>query len=241
MNKSLIALVLTAVLAGCSSGSGSEPAQPQFDGDYGFENIDPGFGNGDSDSDVDNGFDNIDPGYGKDDSKNIADTIEQADLGFVYIPDIGDVPFFNKDTGEAHISAVKQRSDDHETLYSIYLDDKRVGEIIIRDNYVTVSSGDKMISGQKDSITYSDDDYTFWTVRGTNGNVVGDFKRLDDGVWVFREEMARETFVVKYHDGQWNFIPVADIKNKVKENLPSQAQATKVRAKMQVNKLRTLK
>ncbi|MCZ8499935.1 hypothetical protein O9929_27035 [Vibrio lentus] len=26
---------------------------------------------------------------------------------------------------------------------------KRVGEIIIRDNYVTVSSGDKMISGQK--------------------------------------------------------------------------------------------
>ncbi|MCW1890345.1 hypothetical protein OK016_18120 [Vibrio chagasii] len=38
--------------------------------------------NGDSDSDVDNGFDNIDPGYGKGDSKNIADIIEQADLGF---------------------------------------------------------------------------------------------------------------------------------------------------------------
>ncbi|MCZ8499934.1 hypothetical protein O9929_27030 [Vibrio lentus] len=37
---------------------------------------------------------------------------------------------------------------------------------------------------------------------------------------VFREEMARGAFVVKYHDGQWNFIPVADIKNKVKENLP---------------------
>ncbi|CDT58463.1 lipoprotein [Vibrio coralliirubri] len=238
MNKSLIALVLTTVLAGCSSGGGSEPAQPQFDGDYGFENIDPGFVQKDNDG----GYENpeSDPGYGAD-APTLKDKIAQADLGFVYIPDLGDVPFFNKDTGEAHISAVKQRSDDHETLYSIYVDDKRVGEIIIRDNYVTVSSGDKMISGQKDSITYADDDYTFWTVRDTNGNLVGDFKRLDDGVWVFREEMNRETFVVKYHDGQWNFIPVADIKNKIKDNLPSQAQATKVRAKMQVNKLRTLK
>ncbi|MCC4817170.1 hypothetical protein BCU85_15965 [Vibrio lentus] len=238
MNKSLIALVLTAVLAGCSSGGTSEPAQPQFDGDYGFENIDPGFGLDDTDND--GGYENPDPGYGHD-APTLKDKIAEADLGFVHVPELGDIPFFNRDDSDAHISSVKERSDDHETLYSIYVDDKRVGEILIRDNYVTVSSGDKMISGKKDSVTYADDDYTFWTVRGTNGNVVGDFKRLDEGVWVFREEIARETFVVKYHDGQWNFIPVADIKNKVKDNLPSQAQATKVRAKMQVNKLRTLK
>ncbi|CDT64189.1 Hypothetical protein VCR15J2_470197 [Vibrio coralliirubri] len=239
MNKSLIALVLTAVLAGCSSGGGSEPAQPQFDGDYGFENIDPGFGNGDPSFDGDNGYDNADPTYGN--PKSIADRIDEADLGFVHIPELGDIPFFNRDDSDAHVSAVREQVSNEHTLYSIYVDGKRVGEIIIRDNYVTVSSGDKMISGQKDSITYADDDYTFWTVRDTNGNVVGDFKRLDDGVWVFREEIDRQTFVVKYHDGQWNFIPVADIKNKVKDNLPSQAQATKVRAKMQVNKLRTLK
>ena len=240
MNKSLIALVLTAVLAGCSSGGTSEPAQPQFDGDYGFENIDPGFGLDDTDND--GGYENPDPSYGND-APTLKDKVAQADLGFVYIPELGDIPFFNRDDSDAHISSVKERSDDHETLYSIYVDDKRVGEILIRDNYVTVSSGDKVISGKKDSVTYADDDYTFWTVRGTNGNVLGDFKRVDDGVWVFREEMARETFVVKYHDGQWNFIPVADIKNKVKDNLPSQAQAqaTKVRTKMQVNKLRTLK
>ncbi|WP_059019663.1 membrane lipoprotein lipid attachment site-containing protein [Vibrio coralliirubri] len=236
MNKSLIALVLTAVLAGCSSGGGSEPAQPQFDGDYGFENIDPGFGLDDSDND--GGYENPDPNYGND-APTLKDKVAQADLGFVYIPGLGDVPFFNKDTGEAHISAVKQRSDDHETLYSIYVDDKNVGEIIVREDYVTIRSGDKMISGEQKS--YLDTEHTFWTVRDTNGNVVGDFKRLDDGVWVFREEIDRQTFVVKYHDGQWNFIPVADIKNKVKDNLPSQAQATKVRAKMQVNKLRTLK
>ncbi|WP_086775513.1 membrane lipoprotein lipid attachment site-containing protein [Vibrio coralliirubri] len=236
MNKSLIALVLTAVLAGCSSGGGSEPAQPQFDGDYGFENIDPGFGLDDSDND--GGYENPDPNYGND-APTLKDKVAQADLGFVYIPDLGDVPFFNKDTGEAHISAVKQRSDDHETLYSIYVDDKTVGEIIVREDYVEISSGDKMISGEQKS--YLDTEHTFWTVRDTNDNVVGDFKRLDDGVWVFREEIERQTFVVKYHDGQWNFIPVADIKNKVKDNLPSQAQATKVRAKMQVNKLRTLK
>ncbi|CDT85827.1 lipoprotein [Vibrio coralliirubri] len=238
MNKSLIALVLTTVLAGCSSGGGSEPAQPQFDGDYGFENIDPGFGLDDSDNDGD--YENPDPNYGND-APTLKDKIAQADLGFVHIPELGDIPFFNRDDSDAHVSAVREQVSDEHTLYSIYVDDKRVGEIIIRDNYVTVSSGDKMISGQKDSITYADDDYTFWTVRDTNDNVVGDFKRLDDGVWVFREEMNRETFVVKYHDGQWNFIPVADIKNKVKDNLPSQAQATKMRAKMQVNKLRTMK
>ncbi|WP_372384229.1 hypothetical protein AB8613_00935 [Vibrio sp. BS-M-Sm-2] len=239
MNKSFIALILTAVLAGCSSSGDSRPAQPQFDGDYGFENIDPDFGNGDPSFDGDNGYDNADPTYGN--PKNIADRIDEADLGFIHIPELGDIPFFNRDDSDAHVSSVKERSDDHETLYSIYVNDKRVGEIIIREGNVEISSGDKVISGQKDSITYADDDYTFWTVRGTNGNVVGDFKRLDDGVWVFREEMDRETFVVKYHDGQWNFIPVADIKNKVKENLPSQAEVTKVRTKMQVNKLRTLK
>ncbi len=238
MNKSLIALVLTAVLAGCSSGGGSEPAQPQFDGDYGFENIDPGFGLDDSDND--GGYENpeSDPGYGAD-APTLKDRIAQADLGFVHIPDLGDIPFFNKDNGDAHVSAVKQRSNDEETLYSIYVDDKPVGEIIVREDYVTIRSGDKMISGEKES--YLDTEHTFWTVRDTSGNVVGDFKRLDDGVWVFREEIERETFVVKYHDGQWNFIPVADIKNKVKDNLPSQAEVTKVRAKMQVNKLRTLK
>ncbi|UQV20080.1 membrane lipoprotein lipid attachment site-containing protein [Vibrio sp. J383] len=236
MNKSLIALVLTAVLAGCSSGGTSEPAQPQFDGDYGFENIDPGFGQDDTDND--GGYENADPEYGVD-APSLKDKIAQADLGFVHIPELGDIPFFNKDTDEAHIGAVKERSSEEETLYGIYVDDKRVGEIIIRDSHVTITAGDKEISGEKE--TYKDTNLTFWTVRDTDGNVVGDFKRLDDGVWVFREEISRETFVVKYHDGQWNFIPVADIKNKVKDNLPSQAEVTKVRAKMQVNKLRTLK
>ena len=238
MNKSLIALVLATVLAGCSSGGKSEPTQPEFDGDYGFENIDPGFGQDDTDND--GGYENVDPEYGVD-APGLKDKIAQADLGFVHIPELGDIPFFNTDTDEAHIGAVKERSSEEETLYSIYVDDKRVGEIIIRDNYVTISSGDKMISGRKESITYADNDYTFWTVRDTSGNVVGDFKRLDDGVWVFREEMSRETFVVKYHNGQWNFIPVAEIKSKVKDNLPSQAAVTKVRAKIQANKLRTLK
>lgn len=240
MKKSLIALVLTAVLAGCSSSGGSEPAQPQFDGDYGFENIDPGFGLDDSDND--GGYENpeSDPGYGAD-APTLKDKIAQADLGFVHIPELGDIPFFNRDDSDAHVSAVREQVSDEHTLYSIYVDDKRVGEIIIRDGYITVTSGDKLISGQKDSVAYRQQEHTFWTVTGTDGNVIGDFKRLDDGVWVFREEMNRETFVVKYHDGQWNFIPVADIKNKVKDNLPSQAEVTKVRAKMQVNKLRTLK
>ncbi|CAH7479516.1 conserved exported hypothetical protein [Vibrio chagasii] len=239
MNKSLIALVLTAVLAGCSSGGTSDPAQPQFDGDHGYENIDPGFGNGDSDSDVDNGFDNIDPGYGKGDSKNIADIIEQADLGFVYTPDIGDIPFFNKGHDDAKLGAVKERDYEGETLYGIYVNDIRVGEILINDGHVKVTAGDKEINGTREN--YQDTEYTFWTVRDTNGNVIGDFKRLDDGVWIFREEIDRETFVVKYHDGKWNFIPVADIKNKIKDKLPTHAEVTKVRTKMQVNKLRTLK
>ncbi|PML54412.1 membrane lipoprotein lipid attachment site-containing protein [Vibrio lentus] len=236
MNKSLIALVLTAALAGCSSGGTSEPAQPQFDGDYGFENIDPGF----VQKDIDNGHENpeSDPRYGVD-APTLKDKIAEADLGFVYIPELGDIPFFNRDHGDANVSTVKERSDADETLYSIYVDDKRIGEILVQSDKVTVSVQDKTISGQKE--TYKDTEHTFWTVKDNNGNVLGDFKRVDDGVWVFREEIARETFVVKYHDGQWNFIPVADIKNKVKDNLPSQAQATKVRAKMQVNKLRTLK
>lgn len=238
MNKSLIALVLTAVLAGCSSGGTSDPAQPQFDGDYGFENIDPGFGLDDSDKDGD--YDNPDPNYGVD-APTLKDKIAQADLGFVYVPDLGDIPFFNKDNGDAEIVAVKEQVSDEHTLYSIYSDEQRVGEIIIRDGYVTITSGDMLISGQKDSVTYRQQEHTFWTVTGTDGNVVGDFKRLDDGVWVFREEIDRQTFVVKYHDGQWNFIPMSDIKNKVKDKLPSHAEVTKVRTKMQVNKLRTLK
>lgn len=236
MNKSLIALVLTAVLAGCSSGGTSDPAQPQFDGDYGFENVDPGFGLDDSDEDGD--YDNPDPNYGVD-APTLKDKIAQADLGFVYVPDLGDIPFFNKDNGDAEIVAVKEQVSDERTLYSIYSDEQRVGEIIIRDGYVTVTSADKLISGQKE--TYRDSDHTFWTITGTDGNVMGDFKRLDDGVWVFREEIDRQTFVVKYHDGQWNFIPMSDIKNKVKDKLPSHAEVTKVRTKMQVNKLRTLK
>ncbi|MCF7505102.1 membrane lipoprotein lipid attachment site-containing protein [Vibrio sp. L3-7] len=236
MNKSLIALVLTAVLAGCSSGGTSEPAQPQFDGDYGFENIDPGFGQDDTDND--GGYENTDPEYGVD-APSLKDKIAQADLGFVHIPELGDIPFFNKDTDEAHIGAVKERSSEEETLYSIYVDDKRVGEIIIRDSHVIITAGDKEISGERE--TYKDTNQTFWTVRGTSGNVVGDFKRLDDGVWVFREEINRETFVVKYHDGQWHFIPMSDVKNKIKDNMPSKAEIVKLRTKIQANKLRALK
>ncbi|WP_373951220.1 membrane lipoprotein lipid attachment site-containing protein [Vibrio pomeroyi] len=236
MNKSLIALVLTAVLAGCSSGGTSDPAQPQFDGDYGFENIDPGFGLDDSDKDGD--YDNPDPNYGVD-APTLKDKIAQADLGFVHIPELGDIPFFNRDNGNAHISTTKLRSDENETLYGIHVNDRFVGEILVKDDEVTVSVGDKEIQGNKEN--YQDTEYAFWTVRDTNGNVVGDFKRLDDGVWIFREEMDRETFVLKYHDGKWNFIPMSDIKNKVKDKLPSHAEVTKVRTKMQVNKLRTLK
>ncbi|MFV8462960.1 membrane lipoprotein lipid attachment site-containing protein [Vibrio campbellii] len=236
MNKSLIALVLTAVLAGCSSGGTSDPAQPQFDGDHGYENIDPGFGYDDTDND--GGYDNADPKYGVD-APTLKDKIAQADLGFIHIPELGDIPFFNKGTDEANISAVKERDHDGEALYSIYVGERRVGEILVHDGHVKVTAGDKEINASKKN--YQDTEYTFWTVRDTNGNVIGDFKRVDDGVWIFREEMDRQTFVVKYHDGKWNFIPIADIKNKVKDKLPTHAEVTKVRTKMQVNKLRNLK
>ncbi|MFA0016715.1 lipoprotein [Vibrio lentus] len=236
MNKSLIALVLTTVLAGCSSGGNSDPAQPQFDGDYGYENIDPGFGLDDTDND--GGYDNPDPNYGHD-APTLKDKIADADLGFVHIPEIGDIPFFNRDNGDAQIAAVKEQITEEHTLYSIYVDDIRVGEVLVEKDHVKVTVGEKEINGQRK--TYSDTEHTFWTVHGTDGNVIGDFKRFDDGVWVFREEIDRETFVVKYHDGQWNFIPMAEVKNKIKDNLPSHAEVTKVRTKMQVNKLRNLR
>ena len=75
MHKSLIALVLATVLAGCSSGVTSEPTQPEFDGDYGFENIDPGFGQDDTDND--GGYENVDPEYGVD-APGLKDKIAQA-------------------------------------------------------------------------------------------------------------------------------------------------------------------
>ncbi len=105
---------------------------------------------------------------------------------------------------------------------------------MVKGDEVTVSVGDKEIKGNKEN--YQDTEYTFWTVRDTNGDVIGDFKRLDDGVWIFREEMDRGTFVVKYHDGKWNFIPVADIKSKVKDKLPTHSEVTKVRTKKHLKK-----
>ncbi|CAH7013334.1 sn-glycerol-3-phosphate transporter [Vibrio chagasii] len=140
MNKSLIALVLTAVLAGCSSGGASDPAQPQFDGDHGYENIDPGFGYDDTDND--GGYENADPKYGVD-APTLKDKIAQADLGFIHIPELGDIPFFNRDNGNAHISATKLRSDENETLYGIHVNDRFVGEILVKGDEVTVSVGDK--------------------------------------------------------------------------------------------------
>ncbi|WP_192888720.1 membrane lipoprotein lipid attachment site-containing protein [Vibrio bathopelagicus] len=238
MNKSLIALVLTAALAGCSSGGTSDPEKPQFDGDYGYENIDPGFGLDDTDND--GGYENPDPNYGHD-APTLKDKIAQADLGFVHIPELGDIPFFNRGNEDARMSAVKESTYRGKTTYGIIVDDIRVGEVSIGLKHINISvgGGEHTISAEKD--TYKDTRHNFWTVTGTDGNVIGDFKRLDDGVWVFREEIDRETFVVKYHDGKWNFIPMSEVKNKIKDNLPSHAEVTKVRTKMQVNKLRTLK
>ncbi|GAL18892.1 hypothetical protein JCM19235_2315 [Vibrio maritimus] len=47
-SKLLCSALAVALLAGCSSGGGSSsPTEPlpEFDGDLGFENVDPGYGN----------------------------------------------------------------------------------------------------------------------------------------------------------------------------------------------------
>ncbi|MGF1901018.1 hypothetical protein [Aliivibrio sifiae] len=212
--------LLVSLAAGCSSSDGSsggssEISPPQFDGDLGFENVDPHYG--------------IDA----------PESEERPKLGFdfsyVYIPDIDtEVPVpshpIEKDiqNPKNKISAEFERSDDEETLYSIHIDSKRVGEIIINDEGITVRSHltDKTITAKKNSHEDS------WQVRGTDGNVKGDLKRLDNGTWLIREEITREVFVSVVKNGERIFIPASEVKGAIKEkvggNLPPRANLQKI-------------
>ncbi|WP_394244612.1 hypothetical protein [Vibrio astriarenae] len=195
--------LLVSLAAGCSSSGGTsgggETTPPKFDGDLGYENVDPNFGN--DAPEVDEG-----PDLG-------------FDLGYVYIPDIDkEVPVPTHpierhiQNPDAKMGVVKERSDDQETLYSIYWGERRVGEIIINEEGITVTAlhSDKEISAKKNT------DEDSWQVRGVDGNVKGDVKRLDNGNWIVREEITREVYVSVVRDGQRIFVPVGDIKDAIK-------------------------
>ncbi|EPA0985820.1 hypothetical protein ACQZVD_004462 [Vibrio parahaemolyticus] len=114
----------------------------------------------------------------------------------------------------AKISTVKQRETEEETLYSITYNGHPIGEILVKDGVITVSSmhTDHTLTGSKN-------DNGTWTVRDTHGNVLGDVKRIDDGKWVVREEIDRISYIVVYHNGEWKAVPVADIKPQLKERI----------------------
>ncbi len=212
--------LLVSLAAGCSSSNGSsggngEASPPQFDGDLGFENVDPHYG-------IDTPESEERPGLG-------------FDFDYVYIPDIDtEVPVpshpIEKDiqNPKNKISAEFERSDDKETLYSIHIDGKRVGEIIINEEGITVRSHltEKTITAEKNNNEDS------WQVRGTDGNVKGDLKRLDDGTWLIRDEMTREVFVSVVKNGERIFIPASEvkgaIKDKIRVNLPARANLQKI-------------
>lgn len=218
LKMSFIALMVSFI-AGCSSSGGSggsgETTPPQFDGDLGFENVDPNYG-------IDAPESEELPELG-------------FDFGYVYIPDIDtEVPVpahpIEKDiqNPKNKISAEFERSDDEETLYSIHVDGKRVGEIIINDEGITVRSHltDKTITATKNSHEDS------WQVRGVDGNVKGDLKRLENGTWLIREEITREVFVSVVKDGQRIFIPASEVKGAIKDkiggHLPQRANLHKI-------------
>lgn len=203
LKLSAIALMVS-LAAGCSSsgGSGGETTPPQFDGDLGFENVDPNYG-------VDAPESEELPELG-------------FDFGYVYIPDIdAEVPVpshpIENDIQNPNnkMAAVKERSTDEETLYSIYVGEKRVGEIIINEEGITVSAihSDKTISATKNNHEDS------WQVRGADGNVKGDLKRLDNGTWLIREEITRKVFVSVVKDGERIFIPASEVKGAIKDKI----------------------
>ena len=116
---------MVSLAAGCSSSgsSGGGDTAPQFDGDLGFENVDPGYG-----VDAPDGDQTPDLGF---------------DFGYVYIPDLGEeVPVpthpimgtpsnpieIDINNPDSKMAAVKERSDENETLYSVYIGEVRVGE-----------------------------------------------------------------------------------------------------------------
>jgi len=222
LKLSAIALMVS-LTAGCSSSGGSggsgETTPPPFNGDLGFENVDPNYGLDAPESE------DVDPNYG-------ADAPERPefgfDFGYVYIPDIdAEVPVPSHpieddiQNPKNKMSAVKERSTDEETLYSVYVDEKRVGEIIINEEGITVSAihSDKTISATKNSHEDS------WQVRGVDGDVKGDLKRLDNGTWLIREEISREVFVSVVKDGERIVIPASEVKgalkDKIRVHLPS--------------------
>lgn len=228
--------LFVSLAAGCSSsggsGGGSETSPPSFDGDLGYENVGPNF---------DSGYENIDPHYGVEAPESGPGPA--FDLGYVYIPDIDEhvpVPSHpieddNYDRS-SKMAAVKERSSEEETLYSVYIGQRRVGEIIVNDEGISVTAihHDKTITATRNEGKDS------WQIRGTDDNVKGDVKRLEDGTWLIREEITREIYVSIIQDGQRIIIPASDIKKAVKERIkPSspkpnfhKLQAQKVRSKL---------
>ncbi|GAL35138.1 hypothetical protein JCM19240_3508 [Vibrio maritimus] len=230
-SKLLCSALAVALLAGCSSSGGSSsPTEPlpEFDGDLGFENVDPGYGNSTPEDskppefDGDAGFENVDPGYGNSAPEDSEPTEPDLgfDFGYVYIPDLDqDVPVHLPEyetpvNPNAKISTVKERETEGETLYSITYNGVRIGEILVQDDVITVSSlhSDHTLTGSKN-------ENGTWTIRDTGGNVLGDVKRIDDGKWVVREEISRASYIVVYHEGEWKAVPVADIKPQLKERI----------------------
>ena len=217
--------LMVSLAAGCSSSgsSGGGDTAPQFDGDLGFENVDPGYG-----VDAPDGDQTPDLGF---------------DFGYVYIPDLGEeVPVpthpimgtpsnpieIDINNPDSKMAAVKERSDENETLYSVYIGEVRVGEIIINDDGISIEAlhSDKTITAVKNTEEDS------WQVRGADGNVKGDVKRLEDGTWLIREEITREVYVSVIKDGERIFVPVSEVKgalkSKLKTNNPARANLHKI-------------
>jgi len=211
---------MVSLAAGCSSSGGSaggsEPVSPEFDGDLGYEYVDPQYGVDAPESDEGPGF----------------------DLGYVYLPDIDiEVPVpgypieIDAQNPSSKMAAVKERSTDDETLYSIYIGERRVGEIIVNDEGISIEAVhlDKTITAKKNN------DEDSWQVRGADGNVKGDVKRLEDGTWLIREEITREVYVSVIQDGERVFIPASEVKGAIKDKIKGAVP------KARLHKMHTLK
>ncbi len=219
LKLSSLALIV-ALASGCSSSGGStgEGSAPSFDGDHGYEYVDPDYG--------------YKPAGGE----------ETPELGFdfdyVYIPDIDkEVPVpenpieKNIQNPDAKISAVKQRDLDGETLYVVYKGERPLGEVVINEEGIAIYGYD---SEGEVKITQSDDG-EYWQVRGADGNLKGDVKRLGDDSWLIREEMTREVYISVIQDGQRVFIPASEVKGAIKDKVAPAPH------KMKVHQLQQLK
>lgn len=238
--------LMVSLAAGCSSSGGSGGGSEQGpDVDAGFENIDPHYGAKAPDADVDSGYEkhlpdgdsgyeNVDPQYGA----PAPEAGPGFDLGYIYIPDLDiNVPVpshpieIDAQNPSSKMAAVKERSTDDETLYSIYIGERRVGEIIVNDEGISVEAlhHDKTITATKNS------DEDSWQVRGDDGNVKGDVKRLEDGTWLIREEITREVYVSVIKNGERIFIPASEVKGAIKDKIKGTAP------KARLHKVHTLK